>query len=224
MFDDVTPLQRLLIAHAGRERDRHMLLWAYDRRLADIVRTTSEPMIGQMRLTWWHDVITDPQSVKGRGDPLIEAMRAGAGGRAIVEDQAPLIAMIDGWDAMLEPMPLDDEALAAYASGRGGGLFRLLAGGGTDEAAGKWLDDAGALWALWDLSAHMSDERTAARAIALAQARHAALTGERWPRVPAPLRIAAKLAAADVMRGQRAPAGMTPALHARFLRIALFGR
>lgn len=221
-MDDETPLQRLLIAHAGSDRQRHRLLWAYDRRLADIVRTTREPMIGQMRLTWWHDVVTDPQHVKGRGDPLVDALRVDLpqmmGGEA---NGAALIAMIDGWEALLEPMPLDDETLATYGEGRGGGLFRAMAGENAETASG--LSDAGAMWAYWDLAAHVGDEQTAMRAVRLAQARHAALPPMRWPRALAPLRIATKLAAVDVGRGRRAPAQMTPRLHARFLRIALFG-
>ncbi|WP_336961189.1 squalene/phytoene synthase family protein [Sphingobium aquiterrae] len=222
-MDEETPLQRLLIAHAGRDRQKHRLLWAYDRRLADIVRTTREPMIGQMRLTWWHDVITDPQRAKGRGDPLVDALRADmpqmVGGE---DDGAALIAMIDGWEALLEPMPLDEDMLAAYAQGRGGGLFRAMAGEEGRMTGG--LPDAGAIWALWDLAAHISDDPTAMRAVGLAQAREAALPPMRWPRTLAPLRIATKLAAIDIRRGQRAPAEMTPRLHARFLRIALFGR
>jgi len=221
-MDDETPLQRLLIAHAGSDRQRHRLLWAYDRPLADIVRTTREPMIGQMLLTWWHDVITDPQRIKGRGDPLVDALRAELPQMMGGEDEGTaLIAMIDGWEALLEPMPLDDMMLTTYGEGRGGGLFRAMAGQGAETAS--WLLDAGAMWALWDLAAHVSDDRTGMRAVELAQARHAALPPMRWPRALASLRIATKLAAVDVKKGRRAPAHMTPRLHARFLRIALFG-
>lgn len=212
----IAPLPRLLAAYAGRDAARHRLVWALDARLADIIRTTSEPLIGQMRLTWWHDVVTDRASAKGRGDPLVDALRL-----AGITSASALLPLIDGWEALLETGPLDDEAFSAFAYGRGGGLFRLLAG---EEGLPEWLDAAGAVWALWDLSGHVTDEGVARKALALAAGRMDTVSGVRWPRRWKPLRIAYGLAHHDVMAGKRAPATLSPALYSRMLRIAFVGR
>jgi phytoene synthase len=218
-FDAVTvaPLPRLLAAYAGKEATRHRLIWAFDARLADIVRTTREPLIGQMRLTWWHDVVTDQAGVKGRGDPLVDALRQAG----VTAAPAALLALIEGWEALLETASPHDDALTDFAGGRGGGLFRSLAG--VNDGGPDWLNAAGIVWALWDLSGHIMDEETARRAIALARTRLDAVSGYRWPRNWKPLRIAFGLARHDVITGRRAPAILSPVLYARVLRLALIG-
>lgn len=214
--DSLAPLQKLLIPHAGKGMRRHALLWRLDARLADIVRTTREPVIGQMRLTWWHDALTDGSGVKGRGEPLVDALRTDG------FDAAAIPPLIDGWEALLEPAPLGEDALRSFALGRGGGLFRALAGEGEAPA---WIDDAGALWALWDLAGHASDRALAGQAMTLARSFVDGLDGAaRWTGALRPQRILAGLARHDVMRGKVPHGGMTPGLYARFLRIALIGR
>lgn len=213
--DTLSQLAALLSAHAGAEAARHRAIWAYDGRLAHVARSTSEPTIGQMRLAWWNDVIDDAAGIKGQGEPVIDAMRAtGACG-------APgLVAMIDGWEILVVEPEIDVEGLRAYAVGRGGGLFRALAG---EADAPDWLVQAGQVWALWDLSGHVGDERLADEALSLARnlVTDAPLP---WPRRWKPLRIAYTLARQDVLAGRRAPVGMPRALALRLLRVALFGR
>jgi phytoene synthase len=218
---ELAPLPRLLVAHAGARLARHRLIWAYDARLADIVRTTSEPMIGQMRLTWWHDVLTDEAGTKGRGDPLVGALRteglAGAG-------QDGLLAMIDGWEALLDPAP-EDAALRLFGEGRGGGLFRALAGGsGGRGDVPDWLNAAGTVWALWDLAGHVSQAGTAERAMRIAQATLADVPARGWRPEWKPMRIAFGLARHDALAGRRPLPSLTPGLYGRLIRIALFGR
>lgn len=200
----------LLSAYAGGDAPRHRLLWTLDARLARLAATTSEPMIGRIKLAWWSEALTDPAGVKGQGEPLIEAMRA--------EGIAPpfgLAEWLDGWEAVMEDVDLD-----AFATGRGGGLFRSLA---QAEIAPEWLIEAGAVWALWDLSGHSGDPEMAARAVA--RARERLLRDEpRWPAEWRPLRIAYALARHDIMRGKTGPARLTPRLYGRLLRLALIGR
>lgn len=204
----IAPLPSLLSSYAGRDGVWHRLLWAYDARLADVVRTTREPMVGQMRLTWWHEVLRDDTGVKGKGDPLVDALRAQP---EIMAARDGMLAMIDGWEVLLDPLPLDESALRSYATGRGGGLFRAL-----DPDADV---EAGALWALWDLSGHIGDDTTAARAIEVAQSYlPVRLSGGKA------LRLATMLARHDVARGQAGPAELTPRLYARLVRMSVLGR
>ncbi|KMS58445.1 MULTISPECIES: hypothetical protein [Sphingobium] len=215
--DAVPPLGLLLAAHAGgAQASRHRALWAFDARLAKVARTTSEPMIGQMRLAWWNDVIEDSTGIKGQGEPVVDAMRAtGACG-------APgLVGVIDGWEILLVEPDIDMKGLRDYALGRGGGLFRALA----DAAdAPDWLAAAGQVWALWDLAGHVGDKALGQAALALAVEILPSVEGVRWPRGWKPLRIAFTMARQDVLAGRGAPLGMPRALAGRLLRIALVGR
>lgn len=213
--DHITPLAGLLAAHAGVHADRQRAIWRFDARLADLARTTSEPMIGQMRLAWWNEVVDDPHGVKGRGEPTVDALRATS---AIT---APgLAAMIDGWEVLVVESEVGVAELRDYATGRGGGLFRALA---NVADAPDWLLRAGGVWALWDLSGHVGDAALAQAALDLARDAIPAEVGP-WRREWKPLRIAYVLARQDVLAGRRAPLGMPRGLALRILRIALVGR
>lgn len=213
--DGLSPLATLLSAHAGADGARHRAIWAYDGRLAHIARSTREPTIGQMRLAWWNDVIDDASGTKGQGEPVIDAMRATGAAAA-----PGLVAMIDGWEILVVEPEIDVAGLRSYAVGRGGGLFRALAG---QADAPDWLVQAGQVWALWDLSGHVGDDRLADEALALAK-QLVTDPPPAWPRAWKPLRIAYTLARQDVLAGRRAPAAMPRALALRLLRVALFGR
>lgn len=203
-------LATLLSSYAGRDISRHRLLWTLDVRLGRVVATTTEPMIGQLRLAWWQEALTDTVGVKGRGDPLVDALRAAG--------EAPptgLTAWLDGWEALIA-----DDDLDAYAIGRGGGLFQSLAG---EAEVPDWLIQAGAAWALWDFSGHVSSPDLAAKAIDLA--RHKLFSCDPvWPGSWRPMRIAYGLAQEDIRRAKAAPNRLTPGLYLRLLRVALSAR
>lgn len=214
----MSELSRLLAAYGGADAERHGLVWRFDARLADLVRTTREPMIGQMRLTWWHEALTDGSGAKGRGEPLLADLRAA--GLAPAGEGSGLLAMIDGWEALLAD-PVDDDALCDYARARGGGLFRALAKQDDIDAS---LIAAGAVWALWDLSGHVGDEILARRAIELAVEEMRGVSALRWPAHWRAHRIAYGIARSDVAARRVAPATLTPSLYGRLLRVALIGR
>ncbi|WP_022682671.1 hypothetical protein [Sphingobium bisphenolivorans] len=208
--EDVGGLPALLSAYAGEQRERHRLIWALDARFARLAATTSDAMIGALRLAWWNNALTDESGVKGRGEPLIDAMRL-AGALPV----AGLDQWLDGWEAMTGEIDL-----VAYAEGRGGGLFRALA---SRADIPDWLASAGAAWALWDLSGHTGNAELVGEALALAR-RHLIGQEVRWPREWRPLRIAYQLARDDIVRSRHAPAGLTPGLYLKLIRIALTGR
>ncbi len=167
-------------------------------------------MIGQMRLAWWHDALTDDSGLKGRGEPVIDALRG-----LNAAPPAGLAQWLDGWEALIGEIDLP-----AYAQGRGGGLFRALAG---EDAIPHWLAQAGAAWALWDLSGQASDGDIAEKAIAMAR-RHLLPATIPWPGQWRPMRLAYQLARHDIKRGRHAPPGLTPALYMRLIRLALLRR
>ena len=165
-------------------------VWALDEKLGEIVARTTQPMVGQMRLTWWYDALTDLKSNKIWGEPILDRMTSivAAGGDV---DCAALAKMVEGWEALLDPLPLDSTQLALYAEARGAQLFAVttaLIGGVTDAAAGRG-------WALSDFSNRCSDPGTAATARAMARTAFAEAQPSRLPRA---LRILSRLARADV--------------------------
>ena len=208
--DGPAALAALLSAYAGKDAGRHRSLWTLDARLGRLVATTSEPMIGQLRLAWWSEALTDESGVKGRGEPLIDAMRAQG-----IAPPPGLSQWLDGWEAMMGEIDLE-----AYAVGRGGGVFRALAG---SEDVPDWLIRAGAAWALWNLSGHTRDGNLADQAIARGR-EHLVSQDAEWPVAWRPIRIAYALARHDIIRGRRAPRGLTPRLYLRLMRVALMGR
>lgn len=214
-MDGLPPLSQLLSAHAGADAPRQRALWAFDARLAHLARTTSEAMIGRMRLAWWNDVIDDASGLKGQGEPVVDAMRAD-GAMA----SPGLVVMIDGWEILVAEPEIDTAGLRDYAIGRGGGLFRALA---NEADAPDWLVRSGQAWALWDLAGHVGDDSLAQAAMDLAREILPDTVGP-WSRGWKPLRILTTLVRQDVFAGHRAPAGMPRAMAWRLLRIALVGR
>lgn len=215
MTDPLPGLTRLIRIYAPSDRrEPDNLIWALDTRLAGIIRSTREPMIGQMRIVWWEEALADASEVTGRGDPLLDALRAEG-----LAELPSLRILLDGWEALLAD-ELDDIAVTRYATGRGEGLFAALAGGADLPL---WLAAAGRLWACWDLSGHVRDEQVRQRAIALAQGELAALAHADWPRRWRGLRLLTGMARHDIVRGRAAPAGLTPGLYMRLLWLSAKG-
>ena len=168
-------------------------LWRLDSTLGEVVATTSQPMIGQLRLTWWHGALTSLGTGVAPPQPVLQALA-----HAVIPYATPahLAELVEGWEALLDPLPLPGEALALYA-GKRGELFHLTA---LAMRQPRPLPEAGIGWALSDFAARCSDSETRARAWSLA--RQAFATAD-FGRLPRPLRILARLAAADAIVGER---------------------
>lgn len=208
----ISPLQRVLIAAAGGGRDRAACLFALDNACAQVARTVHEPLMAQIRLAWWRDGLQAETALAQHRSPDMDAIRAldGFGGM-----RPHLIAMVDGWEELILFDGADADAmLAAYARGRGDGLFAAFGGAAAGQAAG------GAVWALWDLAGHLGDDALAGAA--LERARGMAATPH--ARLPRMLAMMAGIARDDVRRGRGAPPDLTPRLYLRLLRAQMFGR
>ena len=194
-------------ARAGLEA-----LFALDERLGAILRTTREPLVGQMRLTWWHAALTALDAAPPPAEPVLAAIAADVLPRGVAGEA--LAAQVDGWEALLDD--LNEDAMLRFAAARGGGLFGAAAAllGARDPAIGR----AGEGWALADLSMNLSDPETAARARRLAGERLTAVFAPRWSRAGRPLGVLALLAEADL-------AGRSGAARAgRLFRFRITGR
>ncbi len=214
---DLGALQRLLLAYApAPARGWQGLCWLLDQRLAAVVQRGGDPTIAAIRLAWWDEVLVEEDHAKGGGEPLVEQWRAiaPAGAGAAAE------RLIDGWRLLLSPEPLSEDDLRDYGLARGGGLFGLIAGG-VDEV----LDRVGAVWALWDLAAHVRDEELARQALAaarlLADGARAGPDGRPDRRETKPLRLAYAVARPDVLAGIVPAAGFSLRHYGRLLRASL---
>ncbi|MGE7206998.1 squalene/phytoene synthase family protein [Sphingomonas sp. NPDC019816] len=145
--------QALAVGYApAAARDGFAALLDLDHQLASILQSTTEPMIGQMRLTWWYEALEKLDREPAPAHPVLQRLAASVlPGGVRGADLAP---MIEGWEALLDDgEPLEDERIARHADARGGVLFasigRLLGQSG--------LAPLGAAWAKADLAQHLSD-------------------------------------------------------------------
>ncbi len=208
------PERGLALAYAPDDGRRAALsaLLALDAALGDVVRSTTQPALGQIRLAWWREQLVKLDAAAPPAMPVLEALAADVLPRGVAG--AALSAIVDGWDVLIEEEALDDAALERFADERGGQLFALAAAVlGGDGAVARRL---GRGWALFDLARHQSDEAVAARADVLARAALAGSLGG-VARSLGMLALSGRLELAGVSRGG-------PKRAARLMWFGLAGR
>lgn len=194
-------------------------LWRFDAALSSVLSAGREPMIGRIRLAWWREALERLDRAEPPAEPVLRAVAAlllpaGIGGVELAE-------MEGGWAALLSPDPLTGEELEAYASQRGGLLFRYTARLlGADLPAGG--EAAGGAYALIDLARHSASAGEAEAAVAAVRAADWPL---RWPPALRPLGMLAALARRDAdPRRARWERQGAPGRMGRMLRHRLTGK
>ena len=177
---DAAPLRQLMLSYApAPSRAAAAALLALDDRLGAILRGTREPLVGQMRLTWWFEALCRLDGAPAPAEPVLAALAEHVLPHGVTGVE--LATVIDGWELVLPPEPLDGAQLDRYARARGGMLFAWLArvcGAGESDPA----EVAGRGWALADLAVNVGDEALTERARAMAGPLLDAATGARWSR------------------------------------------
>ncbi len=136
----------------ARDRDRYLsVLYApeaarpallavhgLDLELAQVVASTSEPMLGEIRLAWWRDALTGLDSGRVPAQPLLALIAAEVLPRGVSGTE--LAGLEDRWLGLIGSDDVPDSHIAG-----GGLLFALLArlGGGDLDTARR----LGAAWA-----------------------------------------------------------------------------
>ncbi len=215
MIEPTNPERALALSYAPRDvRAGLAAVFALDDTLGQILRTTREPLVGQMRLTWWHEALVALDNAPPPAQPVLQALAAKVLPQGLSGTR--LAGMIDGWEMLLDPDPLTAPMLEAYATVLGGTVF-AAAGRMLGAAERDPLLVAGQGWALADLARHSRDAAavlpTEMAATALADA-----TRQRWSRAARALGALAHIARMDLAL----PQGMSPPVGApqRVARLA----
>lgn len=218
---EINPETELAIAHSPRDAQPAMRgLWALDFRLGELVRAAREPMLGEIRLTWWRDALSALGKADVPAEPLLRDMAMLAERHDLDTDLLATIA--DGWIELLAPFPVPDDALLAFAGARGGALFRT-AGHILGADLFDPLQMAGQGWSLIDFACHCSDADTARRALLLALPMLETAFATRWPKQARPLGMIATLALRDARAGGPPARRGSPARQFAMLRHRLTG-
>lgn len=171
------PERALVLSYAPSEgRDGMAALLALDDTLGQILRTTREPVVGQMRLTWWYEALTRLDSAPPPAEPVLRGLASDVIPRGVTGTR--LAEMIDAWEVLLNPDTPDDATLEVYA-GRGIVLFGAI-GTVLGAAPADPVAPAGRGWALADLARHVEEDAVAERAAFLARSGLTVATNSRW--------------------------------------------
>lgn len=139
----ISPDRRLALGYApAAARPLFLGLYALDAKLAGIVRSAREPMLGQLKLAWWRDQLGKPIAARPLGEPVLAALALwGDAGHA-------LSALADGWEGLIGDTYPAQADLAQFATARGAACAALAGLLGADPELAR---RAGQGWALGDL-------------------------------------------------------------------------
>jgi phytoene synthase len=165
-------LSSRFVGDAGLRADV-IAIYAYDHELARAPKVASNSLLGEIRLTWWREMLDEAYDGRHvRHHPTAQALADVIGRHSLPRE--PLEAMIDARYRELDATPMTDAEAVEWARGTAGQVA---------EAAARLLDpatsaeravSAGALWALGRrglpalVAAHTSDARTDAKTLSAA--------------------------------------------------------
>lgn len=215
------PERALALSYAGQGRAALAALLALDDALAKVLRTTSEPALGQMRLAWWREALERLDTAPPPAEPVLRALAAELLPLGIAG--ASLVPIVHGWEVLVEEEALDADALRRFGEGRG--VLFVAGGKALGAQAGDPLVSAGQGWALADLAGNLGAPAEAAEAGRQAASLLSMAMAARWSRAGRPLGALAHLARMDLAlpAGTHPPIG-APARVARLLWHRLTGR
>lgn len=188
-------------------------LFAFDAHLGRLVGNANEPLLGQMRLAWWRERLSEPAADRPTGDPILAALGDHWRGA-----ESALVRLVDGWEELLDEEAMTRDALSRFADARGRALGEFAARTGV-SARQAAAERAGRRWALADFAFRTGS--TLERDVALDAAQALPGTG----RLPQSLRgIAVLEALADRAISRREPLAHGRAAALLALRVGTTGR
>jgi len=130
-------------------RGRLLVIYAFNLEVARAPWVTAEPMIAEMRLQWWRDVVAEAEAGRPARAHEVAAPLAGLIGAAgLPVEVMDRLILARRWDVYRDAFA-DEAALEAYLEETGAGLMwlagRALGAGAGDEAALRAFGWAAAL-------------------------------------------------------------------------------
>lgn len=216
LISSLSPLARLALAYAPQShRLQTLALLALDARLANLLRHSKEPMLAQLRLSWWRETLGQESEAWPVGEPLLGALRSWNG------NHGQIVALVDGWEALTAPAPLAADAIEAMAEGRAM-AFRAFADQAGCAAHADQAERIGLSWALTDLAVRLRNATERAVVEGLL-ADGATRSHGRVPRALRPLKVLEVLSARRHAKGSE-EAARSPGALVRALGVGLLGR
>lgn len=212
------PERSLALTYAPVEaRASLAVLLGLDDALAALLRSTTEPAIAQIRLAWWRERLSELGRAATPAMPVLQSVSEQIVARGIAGER--LVAIVEGWEILIEAERLDRDALSQFAEQRGGRLFAI----GAELLGAKAAQGAGEGWALADLAKHLTTQEEAmlAREMAIEHLGQPS----RWPRQTRALGALAAIARMnmDLPMGSEPPIA-SPRRVARLAWMRLTGR
>jgi 15-cis-phytoene synthase len=147
------PPAKLAIAYCPAQyREEFELILQFDARLAGIVATASEPIIGQMKIAWWRDAITAGPESRPKGEPLLATLATMDTAHLV----PALLMLLDAWEMLLVNEQWSGDVLSRFGQSRGMAIFETYQSR-TNEAGD--LTSIASDWALADLAQRSGNER-----------------------------------------------------------------
>ena len=147
------PAQVLAVNYAfGDVKPILLAFLQFDWRMAQFVSQVKEPIVAQLRIAWWRDELAKRIEDRPHGDPILDALSELWSG-----EEAALISLANGWEALLAEPPLPNNAADEFVTGRAdcfAAIARLTGFAPQDAIARK----CGLRWAFADLASRISDD------------------------------------------------------------------
>lgn len=168
----------LALAHTKAElRDALRMFFELDQRLSRLVSASTEPMLGQMRLAWWREMLGKEMEQWPQGDQVLDGVRRFWGERASL-----LLPLVDAWEHLLAEPPLGASDALSFVEGRRDALLAVF-NVEAESAHFKAFSDAAWHWALADLASKVSEEEERTLLVGLSEE-----SGRKGARLPADAR------------------------------------
>lgn len=202
-----------------RRRAALTALFAIDAAMGDVVRTSTEPALGAIRLAWWRERLVE---LDHQAPPAEPRLQAAASELTPLGIKGPELASLEsGWLPLFEPFPWDIMvADAVWRRGR----FLFALGARILAEPNDAIEAAGGAWALTDAARHCSDAQSRTMLLDQARVLSHGVGGARFPAALRPLSMLGMLAVRDAARGEPFEVEGSPTRIAAMLAHRIFGK